>query len=124
MASDDDQVDREAKTPNNTGSFAAFHTESKRIAERLRTVATVKEQNPRAGWDITGAKRARIMAAEMEALADRFAAWPQLSPETVAKERAAKIAMLLDYNRECEEMASSTPGVPPLENLDPRIRRR
>lgn len=124
----EEEPDREAKTPNNTGSFAVFHDESRRLANRLQTIALFKEQ-VLAALDIGGARRARDLAKRLNELADRFAIWPELATteegaQVVQQERSEKVAQLLDAQREVEEMAAATPGLPAAEKRLSAIRRR
>lgn len=107
----DDPDDREAKTPNTTGSFAVFHDSALELAEKLERVAAFKERVLPA-IDITGAKQARTWAIELDGLAHRFAAWPTADREKVALERPVLVARLFELQRLAEEMASNTPGLP------------
>ena len=100
-------------TPNDSGSFSAFHDECVRIAKRLREAAIIKStaDTPSAGRDPLGAYRAEKLAVQADQLAAQFAAWPRLPPGDVATVRGARIAELLELNGACEAIARSTPGM-------------
>lgn len=106
-----DDPDRDVPTPNNTGSFAVFHTAALDLAERLEQVATVKEK-VLAALDIAGAKQAWAWRVDLLELARRFAAWPTADAAQVAQERPVLVPRLFELQRLTEEMASKTPGLP------------
>ena len=95
-------TDREAPTPNRTGSFAVFHGIALDLVKRLEAIAAVKER-VLPYLDIAGAKRARGLVAELRTMADRFSTWPTLPAETVAQERPVMVGRLLDVQRTVEE---------------------
>lgn len=108
-----EDADREARTPKTTGSFAIFHSEAKRIAGRFTDIATRKLHGPLEARDREGAAFAELAADELATMARQFASWPEMSEEAVAAQRPLLTARLIDLNRQCEEMAAGTPGMPP-----------
>lgn len=107
----DEPPDSEAKTPNNTGSFAVFHDAAIELAEKLRRVAEFKEKVLPA-LDIAGARKARLARLDLIELAGQFAAWPTAPAEQVAVERPVLVPRLMEFQRFAEETAAATPGFP------------
>lgn len=110
---DDDSVDREARTPNQAGSFVDFLRRSRSCSVRFEQIALILEKRMYAIEGPEGSRRMREYASELASMALRFENWPKMHPETVALERPMLVSRLMDLQIICSKIALRTPGLPP-----------
>lgn len=96
-----------------TASFSVFQAESTRIAAELDTAA-MRMAKRIDMLDTAGARRAEAIADSLRALSKRFAAWPRLSAEEVARERSELTGEFFRLVEEAIRIFESLPAHPAL----------